>query len=111
MTKKKLLELLNSNNYDEDAVVRMHSRDGEEVLFVVGLVNDNKTIWLETESDNDMSAEISARFENALENQVDELDFYMDLLETGINVAMIEKYIGKEAAIHMEEFCKEHGLE
>ena len=110
MTKRKLLELVNNLDCDDDAEIKMHSRDGESLLFVASLTNDKKNIWLESESDNDMREEINARFESAVENQIGELDFYFDLLETGIDVTMIRKYIGDEPANHMEEFCKEHGL-
>ena len=110
MTKRKLLTLINDLDCDEDAEIKMHSRDGEPLLFAVRLANDKKNIWLESESDNDMREEISARFENAIENQIDELDFYFDLLETGIDIAMVRKYMGDERANHMEEYCKKHGL-
>lgn len=49
-------------------------------------------------------------FEYATEKQMDELDFYMEILEHGYTEAHVHKYIGKEAAIHMREFCEEHGL-
>lgn len=39
-----------------------------------------------------------------------ELDFYTDLLETGITVDMVRKYMNDETADHMRDFCKEHGL-
>ena len=94
-----------------NAEVTLHNRFGEPVLFVVALASDDNKVWLETESDNDMSSELSARFENALENQIDELDFYLEKLsEIGITVDMVRKYMGDEIANHMKEFCEEHGL-
>lgn len=65
---------------------------------------------METESENDIGEEIGVRFENALENWDDELDFYMDLIETGITVDMVRKYMDDETADHMKTFCEEHGL-
>lgn len=97
-------------NFNPEAVVKLHHRDDEEVLFTVGIVGMDNVMWLETESDNDMGSEISARFEAALEDWESELDFYMDMLETGITVDMVRKYMDDEHANHMEEFCKEHGL-
>lgn len=93
-----------------EAVVKLHSKTGEEVLFVVTFKRGPSVVWLETESDNDMGAEIGEWFENALENWNDELDFYMDLIDTGITVDMVRKYMDDETADHMKTFCEEHGL-
>lgn len=30
--------------------------------------------------------------------------------ETGIDIKMVRKYLGDDAADHMKDFCKEHGL-
>ena len=108
MRAKTLIERL--QRFDENAEVRLHSAEGEEVLFVLAKNNDTSTIWLETESDVDMSDEIQTRFDDAIENGLDELDVYSELLETGINVPMVEKYMGKKEAEHMMEFCVEHGI-
>lgn len=108
MIVKKAIEIL--QNMNSNAELKLHDRFGEPVLFIVALENDNNTVWLETETDNDMGSEIGARFENALEKQLDELDFYTDLLETGITVDMVRKYMDDETANHMKDFCEEHGL-
>lgn len=34
----------------------------------------------------------------------------MEMLETGIDVPMVRKHLGDEAADHMQDFCEEHGL-
>lgn len=65
---------------------------------------------LETENDNDMREEIQARFDTALEDGKDELDVYSEMLETGIDIKMVRKYLGDDVADHMKDFCKEHGL-
>lgn len=57
---------------------------------------------LETENDNDMREEI--------QDGKDELDVYSEMLETGIDIKMVRKYLGDDAADHMKDFCKEHGL-
>lgn len=57
-----------------------------------------------------LAEEISARFAAALENEEDELDFYMDLLEDDIDVDVVRRYMGDECAFHMRKFCEEHGL-
>ena len=107
MTVSKLIEEL--AQYDKDSPVKLHDFRGEPVLFVVAKEGDD-SVWLETESDNDMVSELSARFEHAILTGEDELDFYMDLLERGCDVPMVRKYLGDEAADHMKKFCEEHGL-
>ena len=108
MTVERLIKEL--QKFNPKAVVKMHHRDDEPVLFVMGIVGDDERIWLEGESDNDMFAEIAARFNDTAERQTDELDFYMDLLELGIDVDMVRRHMGNVTANHMEQFCKEHGL-
>lgn len=46
---------------------------------------------LETENDNDMRED-------------------SEMLETGIDIKMVRKYLGDDVADHMKDFCKEHGL-
>lgn len=65
---------------------------------------------LKVEYNFDLKNEIASRFESANETDIDELDFYMDLLESGITVDMVQVYIGDEPAEHMKKFCEEHGL-
>ena len=45
-----------------------------------------------------------------VENGMDELDVYSDMLKTGIDVDMVRKYMGNDVANHMKKFCEEHGL-
>ena len=108
MKVKTLIERLSKMNLE--AEVKLNEYGGDTVLFVNARANDNNTVWLDGEHDIDMGSEISARYEYALEEQIDELDFYMDLLEIGITVDMVRKYMDDEHANHMKEFCEEHGL-
>lgn len=108
MRVKTLIEQLESKN--PNAIVRLHGRDGEPVLFALNTVGDTENVWLECESDNNMAEEIHARFDNAIENGLDELDVYSEMLEAGIDVDMVRRNIGDEAADHMQAFCEEHGL-
>lgn len=66
MTVKTLIEKL--SHYNKDAIVRLHHREGEELLFALAFQNDDTTVVLETENDNDMREEIQARFDAALED-------------------------------------------
>ena len=95
MTVKTLIEKL--SHYNKNAIVRLHHREGEELLFALAFQNDDTTVVLETENDNDMREE-------------DELDVYSEMLETGIDIKMVRKYLGDDAADHMKVFCIEHGL-
>ena len=41
---------------------------------------------------------------------MDELDFYMDLLDKGFTVERIRKHMGDDIADDMQAFCLDHGL-
>ena len=108
MRVKDLIEKL--KDVDPTAVVRLHHKDGEPVLFVLELMNRADVVWLETESDNDMAEEIQTRFNAAIEEGEVELDVYVAMLEAGIDVDMVHRHLGDEAADHMRTFCEAHGL-
>lgn len=95
--------------YDKNEIVHLHQFDGEPVLFVLSAKNKDG-VWLETESDNDMTEEIAARFETAIENGIDESDVYGLMLEQGIDVEMVRKYMDNEIADNMQAYCENHGL-
>lgn len=108
MTVERMIKELKKMN--PKAEVRSGYYNGETLLFVVSRANDDSVVWLESESDIDLGSELEARFDYAAENQIDELDFYMELLDIGITVDMVRKYMGEEVAEHMKLFCEEHGL-
>lgn len=108
MKVKTLIKRLQKMN--PEAEVKLNDYGGETALFVNARVNDKNTVWLDGEDDINMGLEISARFERAIEEEWDELDFYMDMLEIGITVDMVRKYMDDEHANHMQRFCEEHGL-
>lgn len=108
MRVKDLAEKLKDIN--PNAVIRLHHKDGEPVLFVLKLMNRNDIVCLETESDNDMAEEIQAHLNVAIEDGEDELDVYASMLEAGIDVDMVRRHLGDEPANHMKVFCEEHGL-
>ena len=108
MTVKNLIEKLEKMN--PDAIVHLGDRNGEVLLFVMALANDNENVWFEGEEENDMANEIQTRFDYAIEHGEDELYVYLEMLEQGIDIEMVRKYLGDEKANHMETFCIEHGL-
>lgn len=50
---------------DPEAEVRLHDKSGEPVLFVL-CAKKYPDVWLQTEGDVDMSDEIQARFDDAM---------------------------------------------
>lgn len=102
-----------------NAEIRLNGCYGDSLLFVTSLARNSikpchediaNVIWLEGESDNDMTEEIYARFDEAIEEGLDELDVYSEMLEIGIDVDMVRRYTDDDCANKMETFCKEHGL-
>lgn len=107
MKVKTLIEKL--EKMDPEAEIRLQDKVGEPVLFVLSAKNI-PDVWLQSERDVDMADEIQSRFDDAIENGTDELDVYMEMLEAGIDVSMVRKYLGDDAADYMQRFCGEHGL-
>lgn len=98
---------------DPEAEVRLHDKSGEPVLFVL-CAKKYPDVWLQTEGDVDMSDEIQARFDDAIENGTDELDVYMEMLETGIDVPMVRNwgYSGiKDRESALQRFHEYHEMD
>lgn len=108
MKVKTMIEFLEQMN--PEAEVKLNYHDGNTALFVLASPQIPGTVWIESEDDIDLGNELSERYEYAINEGIDELDFYMDLLEIGITVDMVRKYMDDQHADHMEMFCKEHGL-
>lgn len=103
-----LLEALSSYRDRHDVI--MHSlRDGKPVLFVVSYENIPGVVVLEDADDNDLSSELEARFENAAEQQMDELDFFMDLIDTGFTLDDIKEHLPEQYE-YSRMFMTLHGL-
>lgn len=108
MKVKTMIQKLSKMN--PEAEVRINDYNGDVALFVNARCNDRNVVWIDGEHDIDLGEEISTRYEKAIKEQWDELDFYMDLLEIGITVDMVRDYMGDVKADVMEMFCNEHGL-
>lgn len=108
MKVKTLIKKLEEMN--PEAEVKLNYHDGDTLLFVMESDDIENIVWLEGEDNIDLGCELEARFEYALEDWDSELDFYMDLLERGIDVDKVREYMDDETADHMKEFCEEHGL-
>lgn len=106
---KDLEDILQLGNISTDYEIKMHSLDGNPVLFVVSYLNIPNIAVIEDASDNDLSSELEARFEKAANELMDELDFFMDLLDTGFTLYDIEKYLPKKYK-YSKNFMENHGL-
>lgn len=65
---------------------------------------------LNVKKDCDLGNELETRFRDAVEKGCDETDVYSDLLELGIDVETVRRYMGDECADHMKSYCENHGL-
>ena len=108
MKVKTLIERL--SKFNPEAEVRLNDYAGETALFVNARKNDNTVVWLDGENDIDMGEEIVARFQNSPNYFRTDLEFYKDLLETGITVDMVRKYMGDDYANIMQQVCEKNGL-
>lgn len=95
-------------HFDPESIVT--DEKGNPILFVNAAQGEPDSIWLQTEQDVDMKEELRARFEHAVEDQVDETEFYQELLNTGITPYVVRKYLGEKTANHINCYCKNHGL-
>ena len=113
MTVEKLIKELENLNMPK-AEVRLNDIHGSTALFALALANTyhkelSNVVWIESKYDIDMGNELEARFENASKSQMDELDFFMDLLETGFTLDDIKKYL-PEKYEYSKNFMEEHSL-
>lgn len=98
------------------AEIRLNDHDGTEALFALAVKNAKdvaphlqNVVWIDGKDDIDLDNEIYARFENAAEEQMDEIDFFMDLIELGITLEEIKQVV-PEKYEYSYNFMKEHGL-
>ena len=95
--------------YNKEAEVKLHTKDGNNVLFVLGYVNDEKQVVLEDKDDSDLTSELEERFQQASENNIDELDFFLDLFESGFTIDDIKVSLPSRYE-YSKDFCETHGL-
>ena len=107
MTVERLVKQLQKCN--PKAEVRLNDCRGTVALFALSMSNNDNLVWIEGKDDIDLGEEISARFENASKSQMDELDFFMDLLDTGITLEDIKQYCPDKYE-YSTVFIEEHGL-
>lgn len=107
MTVERLIKQL--EKYNPKAEVRLNDHRGYVALFALALKNDDNVVWIEGKEDIDLGEEIYARFEKANEIQMDELDFFMDLLDMGITLEDIQLYCPDKYE-YSKSFMEEHGL-
>lgn len=99
------------------AEVRLNDCHGTTALFALTVMNANDdvnselkdVVWIEGKDDIDLAEEIDARFTYAAETQMDELDFFMDLIALGITLDEIKQY-APERYEYSKTYMEEHGL-
>lgn len=107
MTVERLIKEL--KKYNPKAVIRLHDRCGNDALFAVSYVKDNSVVVIEDRLDNDLGAEIEARFEDAKNIEMNELEFFKDFLETGLTLNDIKEYY-PEKYEYSKDFMIKHNL-
>ena len=78
MTVETLIKHLEKQGKNQE--VRLHDVHGEPVIFVLSAKNKDG-VWLETETDTDMAYEIQKMFDDAVDDDKDELAMYTEMLE------------------------------
>lgn len=108
MTIRRLKEII--ADMPDDLRICLDDLDLSEVVCAVTFVPptryDGKCI-LQTKNDFDVVEELNARLEWASENDIDELDFWMDFVEDGYEP---EDFGDKQQEIHARRYLREHGL-
>ncbi len=97
-------------NYNDNCEVKLDGLTGNNVLFVVSYKGKDNVVILEDKSDCDISSELDARFDNAIEKQVDELDFVMELFETGFTLEDLRENLSEDRFKYVHAFASDHGL-
>lgn len=111
MKVRKMVETLSKmvqENPNSD--VKLHGLHGESALFICKKKGD-ETIWIQSESDVDMKAELDERF-RFIENHDNESkkESIQTMLDTGMDPFMVSKYLGKKDAIKMITYCAKFDL-
>ena len=107
MKVKRMIKELQKCN--PEAEVKLHGKLGNNALFVLSYVGDDKNVVIEDKDDANLTSELEARYEKACEEQTDELNFYMDLFEMGFTLEDIKENL-PEKYEQSKIFCEDHGL-
>lgn len=114
MKVKRLIEEL--QGCDPDLEVVMHDINFGDTILYATTWETRGNAWpegikvvLECRDDFDVGGELDGMFKYASENDVDELDFFMDMFERGYTLSDIEKHL-PDRYEYAKQFCEEHGL-
>lgn len=97
-------------NIPDDYEVKLEKSSGNNLLFVVTYIGNDKIVVLEDKSDCDLSSELNDRFQYASANLLDELDFFTELFETGFTIDDLREHLDKDKFEYVKNFTEEHGL-
>lgn len=107
MTVERLIKQL--ENYNPMAEVRLNDCRGTVALFALAVAGNDSLVWIEGKNDIDLGEEIRARFSKAYETQMNEFEFFVNLLEMGITLEDIKEHCPDKYE-YSKTFMKEHGL-
>ena len=108
MKVSKMIEFLRGCN--PEAEVKLHCITGHNALFVCQTTTAEGTkVFIEDETDSDLRNELVERFDTAVDCFDNELEFFLDLLDTGFTLKNIEEYV-PEKYEYSKQFLEEHGL-
>ena len=112
MKVRKMIELLQRMNPEDE--VYLHHYTGNKALYIVKVVNINipetsGAVVIEDKDDNDMGEELDAMFKHAVDTGMDELDFFMGLIDVGITLEDIKEFLPEQYE-YSKKFMEEHGL-
>lgn len=108
LTAGRLAAYLEKNMESDERVLAHNYYDNEE-LFALQIIGHEEYVVLEDTSDINMTEELSAQFDHAAEEDLDETDFFMDLLEMGFTLDHIKQYLPDKYE-YSKTFMEEHGL-
>lgn len=109
MKVSKLIEELNKCRPDDEVI--LHYPKGETIVCVAIYQSEvyKGKVGLYAKSDINMKSELYARFYEAPNHFDSELDFFLDLLDSGFTLDDIKEHLPDRYS-YSHEFMKEHGL-
>lgn len=110
MKVKTLLEYLSTQDPEGRVFLGSAEGHGEKEFLCCFSFAHNNDVVLVTEDDFDVKEELTPMLEKFVEEGVDELDAYQDMLDLGYTPDILKKYGLAGEADAMEVFCREHGM-
>lgn len=109
MKVSKLIEELKKSDPNNEVI--LHSPMGETIVCVARYQSEayKSKVGLYVKSDINVKSELYARFHEASKYFDSELDFFLDLLDSGFTLDDIKEHL-PDKYLYSHKFMKEHGL-